>query len=87
MRIVYKARNHVPMQVWHLIAERREIDLVRLQHRTQDFFRDERHPHEVRAVCVREIGHLLYVLVPDHSAEGRVICVTDKNYAQTRVAP
>src|SRR5262245_28169752 len=82
-----KARNDVPMEVRHLIAETREIDLVGCERRAQRRLDREHHAHEAAALGVSQIRHLANMAVEDHPAEGRVIAIADEDDATKIIAP
>src|SRR5678816_2717151 len=58
VRIVHVARDHVPVQVGHDVAEAREVDLVGPQLLAQYRLDREHHIHEVSALAFGEIRHL-----------------------------
>jgi hypothetical protein len=46
MRIVGEARNHMPVQMRHHVAERGEVDLVGRHHLAQRRFGGQHHAHQ-----------------------------------------
>src|SRR5690242_15595116 len=87
MRIVDVARNDVPVEMGHDVAEAREIDLVRLQLLTQHRLYREHYVHEMRTLRFGKIGHFLHVCAPDHAAEPGIARLLDIDDAQPRVLP
>src|SRR5256885_12782923 len=49
MAVPVKARNHMPVQVRHHVAQRRQVDLGRSKALTQD--RSEEHTSELQSPC------------------------------------
>jgi hypothetical protein len=87
MRIVGKARNHMPVQVRDHVAEAGEIDLVRPQQLAQGLFDAEHHGHAVGAVGGGEVAHFLHVRIPDHAAEAGIAGLVDVDHPAMAVLP
>ncbi len=69
--VVVPARNHVPVQVGHDIAEARKIDLVRPQEVAHDGFGGIYNIEQAVTIGNGQIGHLAHMRLPDDAAESR----------------
>ena len=87
MFVVSKTRDHVPVQMWHLVAERGEIHFVRVQQLAQRRLDRKHRLHKMQAFSCRQVGHFLYMPVENHPAETRIIRVARQDYTQRGVLP
>jgi hypothetical protein len=75
------------VQVRHLVAEAREIHLVRLHDLAQRLLAGEDHAHEALALGPGEVGHLAHVAREDDAAERGEFVARDANHATELVSP
>lgn len=87
MRVAREARDEMPVQVRRHVAETREIDFVRREHRAQRLLDGEHDAHAMRALRGGKVGHFLDVGIPDDAAVTGVIRVIHDNHAAKLVAP
>lgn len=87
MDIVSKPWDHMPVQMRHLITQRGKIDFFRAHEFTQMLLHGEYHRHEMCTVRLRQVGHFLYMLLPDHAAIAGVIRVINQNDSAPVVPP
>ena len=73
MRVVVEARDHVPMQMGHQIAETREVDLPRRVKSAQCRLGRENQCHQVVPFRAGEIGHFAHMRAPDDPAETGIV--------------
>jgi hypothetical protein len=87
MRVVAEARDHMPVQVRHDIAERGEVDLVGRHHFTQRGFAGEHHLHQCLPLGDRQVGHFPDVGIEDDAQKTRVVRLVGAHHAALGVAP
>jgi hypothetical protein len=61
------------MQVGHLVAEARQVDLLGPEHLDQRLLQGEYHPHYLVPAVGVQIGHLFDMTIPDNAAQPWVI--------------
>jgi hypothetical protein len=66
-----EAADHVPVQVRHRIAQRSQVDLVRLQVAQQGLLHADQHVHALGPLGGRQVGELPDVRLPHQPVEGR----------------
>ena len=87
MRVVYTARNYMPMHVRRQIAETREVDFVRFHHAAQRLLDGEYHAHAMLALRAVQIGHFPDMGLPNHAAVAGMVGILDQHHAAPLVAP
>ncbi|KAG1433524.1 hypothetical protein G6F57_022085 [Rhizopus arrhizus] len=87
MAVAAPARNYMPVQVRHHVAQRRQIDLVRCQHRLLRFFHRIHGAHQQIAPVRGQAGHFRQVGVPDHTREAGIVSIAHFDHAQVRATP
>jgi hypothetical protein len=75
------------MQVWHLVAQAGEIQLVRLQDLNQRLLEREYHAHDLISAGSVKLRHLFYVSVPDHSTQAWIVGLVGPYSATVVVFP
>ena len=83
-RVPVEARDHMPVQVRHHVAERGEVDLGRRQRVAQALLDHGDGFHAQRAVFGDEIGPFGHMVFPDHAIEGRKARFLRVDHAQFR---
>ena len=87
MRIVAKTRNHMPMQVRHLIAEARQIHLVRLVQLAQHLLDPKDDMHHPIALGRLQVGHFRDVAGEHHPQKARISFDLCAHHPALRIAP
>ena len=73
-RVIEEPRNDMPVQVWREIAEAGQVYFFRAQRQPQCRLQREYRIHENFSVGGAQIGHFLYVCVPDNAAKTGICC-------------
>ena len=79
MRIILPARNHVPMQMGHDIAERCQVDLIGLELLPLRLFNEQHDPQQLGLLGCGEVCHLNDVRSPDYTRKPRIQRITSVN--------
>jgi hypothetical protein len=87
MAVPVKARNHMPVQVRHHVAQRCNVDLGGLQILAQGLFNLCHHIHAMRSLRGVQVGKLGHMGVPDHAVKGGKTRLVGTDDAQPCTAP
>jgi hypothetical protein len=82
MRVVSVARDDMPVQVRHDIAQTGDVDFRRRHRFAHGQFDLVQGFVEEQAVFLRQVVHLAHVIAPDHAAKARIAGVVDQDHSK-----
>ena len=75
MRVQPKAGNHMPVHVWHHVAETGEIDFLGLEKLALRLFDSKHDAHQFNAFGVVQVSHLARMPLQDDPTKSRMILI------------
>lgn len=87
MAVIVPTRNDVPVHMRNNIAEAGQIDLVRIEERTQSAFNAENSTHQPLLLGHIQVRHFGDMTLENYSAKARIVSIGHANDATEIISP